>query len=165
MSSLIPEGTPAPDFEADTHDRGRIRLSGFRGRTVVLYFYPKDHTPGCTVEACGFRDVFAALNDLGVVVLGVSKDSVKTHQSFANKHGLPFSLVSDPDGRIISAYGAWKQKSLFGKTALGIRRATFVIGPDGVIRKVFPDVKPAGHAAEVLDAVRRASGSREEGAP
>jgi len=165
MSSLIPEGTAAPDFEADTHDRGRIRLSDLRGRTVVLYFYPKDHTPGCTVEACGFRDVFAALNDLGVVVLGVSKDSVKTHQSFANKHGLPFSLVSDPDGRIISAYGAWKQKSLFGKTALGIRRATFVIGPDGVIRKVFPDVKPAGHAAEVLDAVRRASGSREEAAP
>jgi peroxiredoxin Q/BCP len=154
MSELLKAGTPAPDFEAVTHDRGRIRLSDFRGNVVVLYFYPKDNTPGCTKEACGFRDVFDDLKDLGVVVLGVSKDSVKSHESFAKKYGLPFSLVADPEGEVISKFGAWKQKSMFGKSFLGIRRVTYLIGRDGVIAKVFPDVKPEEHAKEVLEAVR-----------
>jgi peroxiredoxin Q/BCP len=144
------EGQAAPDFTAESNELGTVRLADLRGKTVVLYFYPKDSTPGCTVEACGFRDANAALQAAGVVVLGVSKDSLKSHASFSKKYGLTFPLLSDPQGTLISAYGAWKQKSMFGHTALGIRRCTFVIDREGIVRRVWPDVKAAGHADEVL---------------
>ena len=151
---LLSEGTKAPDFEAASNELGTVRLSDLKGKTVIVYFYPKDQTPGCTVEACGFRDANAQLQAAGAVVLGVSKDSLKSHASFATKQRLNFPLLSDPQGAIITAFGAWKQKSMFGHTALGIRRCTFVIDGEGIIRLVWPDVKASGHAEDVLAYVK-----------
>ena len=148
-------GTKAPGFTAPSSTGKEISLDGLKGKIVVLYFYPKDDTPGCTKEACSFRDVNGELQKMGVVVLGVSKDSMKSHEKFIEKYRLNFPLISDPEGKIISAYGVWKEKSIFGKTALGVNRSTFLIGPDGVIRKIWRGVKVEGHDAQVLDAAKK----------
>ncbi len=152
MESLV--GKPAPDFELPDQHGKPVRLSDFRGRWVVLYFYPKDMTPGCTQEACAFRDNFAEFEREGIVVLGVSADSVRSHQKFAEKYGLPFPLLADESHQVSEAYGAWQQKSMYGKTYWGVARITFIIDPSGVVRHVFPKVSPAGHAQEVLAVLR-----------
>jgi thioredoxin-dependent peroxiredoxin len=149
----LKEGDLAPEFTAATNGGGKLSLSDFRGRNVVLYFYPRDDTPGCTKEACAFRDEFAVFKKKGVVVLGVSTDSAKSHDKFVAKYRLPFTLVSDEDKKIVEAYGAWGQKSFLGRTYQGTFRVTFLIGPDGRIRKIWPAVKPAEHAEEVLAAL------------
>ncbi len=146
---MLAVGAQAPDFSADT-DGGRIQLSELAGKRVVLYFYPKDSTPGCTVEACGFRDAHEEFASKGCVVLGVSADSVRSHSRFSARHRLPFRLVSDSDHAIAEAYGAWRQKTLFGKRYMGIVRSTFVIGADGRIEAVYDRVKVRGHVGEVL---------------
>jgi len=151
----IQAGAKAPEFKAMASTGEEISLSGLKGQTVVLYFYPKDNTPGCVKEACSFRDAQAKLKQAGVKVLGVSKDSLKSHQGFINLFNLNFPLLSDPKGEIISAYGVWKEKSIFGKTALGIERTTFLIDGEGVVRKVWRKVKPVGHAEEVLAEVEK----------
>ena len=151
----MPEiGKKAPDFEAVAHNNQRIKLSDFIGKTVVLYFYPKDMTPGCTMEACSFRDQHPEFEKLDAVVLGVSGDSISRHQTFSEKYQLPFLLIADEDHAIAMAYGVWKEKMLFGKTSLGIERSTFLIDKEGILRKVWRKVKVKGHAEEVLDSIR-----------
>lgn len=150
----LKEDMKAPDFKAVATDGKTYSLGDFKGKIVVLYFYPKDDTPGCTKEACSFRDSEAELKKLGVVVLGVSKDSVESHRKFTDKYHLNFPLLSDPDGKIIEAYGCFKEKSMFGKTALGIERSTFVIDAKGTVRKIWRGVKVDGHSDEVLAAVK-----------
>lgn len=145
-------GASAPDFTADTDD-GPITLSKLRGKSVVLYFYPKDNTPGCTVEACDFRDRHAAFAEEDVVVLGVSPDSVRSHQGFRAKFSLPFRLVADPDRRIAQAYGVFREKTMYGKKVLGIVRSTFVVDPAGKLAAIWDGVKVAGHVDAVLAAV------------
>jgi peroxiredoxin Q/BCP len=149
----LKEADPAPEFSGDTPGAGRISLKEFRGKNVVLYFYPRDDTPGCTKEACGFRDQFAAFKKKGAVVLGVSVDPVKSHDKFAAKFKLPFPLLADEDKKIVQAYGVWGEKSFMGRKYQGTHRVTFLIGPEGRIRKIWPKVKPAEHAAEVLAAL------------
>jgi peroxiredoxin Q/BCP len=129
------------------------QLKAHTGKTVVLYFYPKDNTPGCTVQACEFRDTHAKLTGRQAVVLGVSPDSAKSHANFTTKFSLPFELVPDEDHKIAEAYGVWKEKSMYGRKYMGIERTTFIIAPDGRIQRIFTKVKPAGHAAEVLAAI------------
>lgn len=143
-------GTTAPDFTLPASDGSMVTLSALRGHHVVLYFYPKDDTPGCTTEACSFRDSWHTLEQRGVPVLGISRDSVQSHQKFAEKYGLPFTLLSDEGGEVTEKYGVWGEKSMYGKTYMGIFRVTFAIGPDGVIEHVWAKVHPEGHAAEVL---------------
>jgi peroxiredoxin Q/BCP len=150
-------GDAAPDFALPNQDGETIRLSDQRGKVVVLYFYPKDDTPGCTKEACAFRDLRGAFAEAGAEIFGVSRDSVKSHRKFADKYGLPFSLLADETGEVCRAYGVIKEKSMFGKTALGIERTTFVIDADGRIFRVFPKVKVDGHAEAVLAAVKEAA--------
>src|SRR2546425_3788027 len=146
-------GQKAPDF-AVMNDKGeKVKLSDLKGKKVVLYFYPKDDTPGCTKEACAFRDEFAAFKRKSAVVLGVSVDSVKSHDKFAEKFKLPFTLVSDEDKKIVQAYGVWGEKSFMGRKYLGTYRVTFLIGPDGRIKKIWPKVKPEEHGEEVLAAL------------
>ena len=147
-------GDAAPDFDAVTTDGGRVRLSALQGKHVVLYFYPKDDTPGCTKEACAFRDSHAGFTAAGAVVYGVSADSVKSHVRFTGKFGLPFPLIADEEKKVIQAYGAWGPKTFMGRKYDGIHRVTFHIRPDGRIGHVWPQVKPEGHAAEVLAAIR-----------
>ncbi len=149
----LKEGDPAPDFSAPTNGGGYLSLAELRGKNVILYFYPKDDTPGCTREACAFRDQFAAFKQQGAVVLGVSVDPVKAHDKFVEKYQLPFPLLADTDKQIVQAYGVWGQKSFMGRKYQGIHRVTFLIGPDGRIKKIWPKVKPAEHAAEVLAAL------------
>ena len=150
---MLKEGDPAPAFTAATNGGGKISLADFKGKNVVLYFYPRDDTPGCTKEACAFRDHFADFKQQGVIVLGVSADPVKSHDKFVEKFKLPFSLLADEDKKIVEAYGVWGQKSFMGRKYLGIYRVTFLIGPDGRIKKIWLDVKPAEHAAEVLTTI------------
>jgi thioredoxin-dependent peroxiredoxin len=145
-------GDQAPEFDL-AMAKGRVALRELRGKRVVLYFYPKDDTPGCTKEACGFRDSTAKFEDAGAVVIGVSPDSTAPHDRFAEKYGLPFLLASDPDHATADAYGAWGPKKFMGRSYEGVLRSTFVIDTDGKILRVFPDVKPDGHAEEVLAAV------------
>jgi len=149
----LKEGDKAPDFTAPTGGGGKISLSDFRGKTVILYFYPRDDTPGCTKEACAFRDNFAAIKKKGAVVLGVSVDSEKSHDKFASRFKLPFTLVSDEDKKIVEAYGVWGEKQFMGRKYLGTYRVTFLVGPDGRIKKIWPQVKPEEHAEEVLAAL------------
>lgn len=149
----LKEGDPAPPFTALTQDGQRVSLADFKGKTVVLYFYPRDHTPGCTREACAFRDAFAQLRKRGAVVLGVSVDDVESHRRFAEKHALPFPLLADPDKTIVRAYGVWGAKTFLGRKFQGTHRVTFLISPDGHIRKIWSRVKPDTHAAEVLAAL------------
>ncbi len=147
---MLAAGDPAPDFSAETDGGGQIQLSDLRGQRVVLYFYPRDSTPGCTFEACAFRDAHEQFCAKNCVVIGVSADSIKSHERFSARHHLPFRLVSDPDHTISEAYGAWRQKTLFGRKYMGIVRSTFVIGADGRIEASYDQVKVAGHVGEVL---------------
>lgn len=149
----LKEGDLAPAFAAATNGGGQVSLADFRGRHVVLFFYPRDSTPGCTLEACAFRDEFAALKAKGAVVLGVSVDSVKSHDKFIAKHKLPFMLLADVDKQIVQAYGVWGEKRFMGMKFLGTSRVSFLIGPDGRIKRIWPKVKPTTHAAEVLAAL------------
>jgi peroxiredoxin Q/BCP len=146
-------GAKAPDFTAVAHDGSQVKLSAFKGRPVVLYFYPKDDTPGCTVEACGFRDAHAQFGRHKAVVLGVSPDSPRSHEKFRRKFGLPFTLLADENHALAEKYGAWREKSMYGKRFMGIARSTFVIDRAGRIAKAFTTVKPAGHEQEVLAAI------------
>jgi len=147
------EGSVAPKFTATAHDGSTVRLSALKGQPVVLYFYPKDDTPGCTVEACGFRDAHAAFARHKAVVLGVSPDPAKKHVKFREKYGLPFTLLVDESHAVAEAYGAWREKSMYGRTYMGVARSTFVIDASGRIAKVFTSVKPKGHEQEVLSAL------------
>jgi peroxiredoxin Q/BCP len=149
----LKEGDLAPKFTAITSGAGRISLADFKGKNVILYFYPRDDTPGCTKEACGFRDSFAEFEKKGAIVFGVSVDSVKSHDKFVKKFQLPFTLLADEDKKIVEAYGVWGQKSFMGRKYMGIYRVTFLIGPDGRIKKIWPVVKPEEHTAEVLAAL------------
>lgn len=149
----LQEGDLAPAFSAPTNGGGQLSLAELKGKNVILYFYPKDDTPGCTKEACAFRDHFAEFKRKGAVVLGVSVDPVKAHDKFVEKFKLPFTLLADVDKKIVEAYGVWGQKSFMGRKYMGIHRVTFLIGPDGRIRKLWPKVKPEEHAAEVLAAL------------
>ena len=149
----LKEGDPAPTFTAVTSGGGKVSLADYLGKNVILYFYPRDDTPGCTKEACAFRDHFADFKKKGAVVLGVSTDPVKSHDKFVKKFQLPFMLLADEDKRIVEAYGVWGQKSFMGRKYLGTHRVTFLIGPDGRIKNIWPEVKPAEHAAEVLAAL------------
>jgi len=150
----MPEvGDRAPEFTAMDDSGKLVSLSDFRGKKVVLYFYPKDDTPGCTREACYFRDSFSRLLERGAVVLGVSTDSVESHRRFKEKYNLPFPLLSDPDRKIVTAYGVWNRKSLAGRLGFGVERTTFVIDEEGVITHIFRKVKVDGHVDEVLAAL------------
>ncbi len=152
----ISANQPAPEFTLPDQT-GRLRsLSEFRGHPVVLYFYPKDDTPGCTTQACNFRNDYPAYEQAGVVILGISPDSAQSHTKFAKKFNLPFTLLADEDHKVAEAYGAWGLKKLLGREYMGIFRTTFLIGPDGKILKVFENVKPEGHSAEVLAALKEA---------
>jgi peroxiredoxin Q/BCP len=146
---MLEAGIQAPDFELKNQDDKTIKLSNYKGQFVVLYFYPRDDTPGCTTEACGFRDNLPALKKLKAVVLGVSTDDVETHKKFQVKYDLPFNLLVDTDKTVHQAYGTWVEKSMYGRTYWGAQRATFVVDKEGMIRHVFPKVKPEGHAEEV----------------
>jgi peroxiredoxin Q/BCP len=146
-------GTPAPDFTLHADDGSTVRLSDLRGRNVVLFFYPKDDTPGCTVEAEEFRDAHDRFEAIDTVVLGISPDGVASHQKFKKKFGLPYRLLADEGHTTAEAYQVWKEKSMYGKKYMGIERSTFVVGRDGTIAHVFRKVKPAGHADEVGEAI------------
>ena len=151
---MLKIGDLAPDFELPDGQGGRVRLSAFRGRRVVLYFYPKDQTPGCTQQACELRDRYADLKAAGVVLLGVSPDSAASHGKFAGKHALPFPLLSDEEQAVATAYGVWKEKSMYGRTFMGIERTTFLIDEEGRIAVIWPKVKVPGHGEAVLAVVR-----------
>lgn len=146
-------GDSAPDFALADQNGLTVRLSDFHGKQVVLYFYPKDDTPGCTKEACGFRDDFAEFTKKGVVILGVSPDDPKSHKKFVEKYELPFTLLADTEKTVCQAYDVWKEKNMYGRKSMGVERTTFVIGPDGKIAKVFPKVKVDGHIANVLETI------------
>ena len=150
----VQPGDKAPDFTMPTDGNGTVSLAQLRGKPVVLYFYPKDDTSGCTAEACGFRDSVPDYGKTGAVVIGVSRDSVASHDRFKKKHGLPFILGSDADGKVTEDYGVWVEKSMYGRKYMGIERATFLIDRDGVVRNVWHKVKVPGHVAEVLQAVK-----------
>ncbi|HEY2081398.1 MAG TPA: thioredoxin-dependent thiol peroxidase [Verrucomicrobiae bacterium] len=149
----LKEGDIAPGFSAMTNGGGKISLADLKGKNVILYFYPKDDTSGCTKEACGFRDEFAEFKKRGAVILGVSPDSVKSHDKFVKKYNLPFTLLADEDKKIVEAYGVWGQKVFWGRKYMGVYRVTFLIGPDSRIKKIWPDVKPEEHVKEVLVAL------------
>lgn len=149
MASL--EGNPAPDFSLQGSDGNTHSLKDYRGKTLIIYFYPRDNTPGCTKESCGFRDLKTEFDHLNTIILGVSKDSLDSHDSFITKFDLPFTLLSDPETRMMQSYGAWGEKKLYGKLGIGCIRSTLIIGPDGQVLKHWPKVKKASeHPAEVL---------------
>src|SRR3989304_4092928 len=152
---MVEEGRPAPDFALQDAPGRTVRLRDFRGKSVVLYFYPKDDTPGCTTEACGFRDDYAAYAERDAVIIGVSPDGPAAHAKFAQKYDLPFILLADPDHAVAEAYGVWKEKQQFGRTYWGIERTTFVIDPRGRITRIFRRVRPDGHSREGLEALGR----------
>ena len=151
---MIEEGKPAPDFELSSDAGETVRLSELRGKPVVLYFYPKDDTPGCTTQACGIRDAYGEFEREGAVVLGVSPDDERSHGKFRDKYDLPFTLLADTDHHVAERYGVWGEKKYRGRSYLGVKRWTFVIDADGNVKKVFPDVKPAEHADNVLAVLR-----------
>jgi peroxiredoxin Q/BCP len=150
---VIREGEQAPDFTLESDGGEQVTLSGLRGKPVVLYFYPKDDTPGCTTQACGIRDAYDEFEQVGAVVLGVSPDSVARHVKFKQKYELPFTLLADPEHELADRYGVWGEKKYMGKSYMGVSRTTFVIGADGAIVKVFENVKPLTHAEDVLAAL------------
>jgi peroxiredoxin Q/BCP len=152
---MLKPGSKAPTFSLPSDSGERVSLAGLKGKPVVLYFYPKDDTSGCTVEACEFRDSWPAVKRSGAVVLGVSPDPVGAHQKFKQKYSLPFPLLADEDHAVAEAYGAWGDKSMYGRKYKGILRTTYLIDPEGRIAEVFQKVKPKGHARQVLDAVGR----------
>jgi peroxiredoxin Q/BCP len=153
VSGSVEPGEPAPDFDLATDSGDRVSLASLRGKPVVLYFYPKDDTPGCTTQACGIRDVYADFADRGAVVLGVSPDDEGSHARFKAKYGLPFTLLADPEHRVAEAYGVWVEKERFGKRSMGIERSTFLIDPEGNIARAMRRVSPETHAADVLAAL------------
>lgn len=148
---MVKEGDKAPDFELEGSDGQKHKLGDYKGRQVVLYFYPKDNTPGCTKQACSFRDYNKEIEEKGAVVLGVSGDSLNSHEKFKDKQKLPFVLLSDPKKEVIGRYGSLKEKSMFGKTFLGVSRDTFIIDEEGFVKKIFRKVKPEENAEEVLE--------------
>ena len=150
---MVSEGTAAPDFDLMSDSGEHVKLSDLRGKPVVLYFYPKDDTPGCTRQACGIRDAYDAFEERGAVVLGVSPDDVSSHEKFKRKYGLPFTLLADPGHEVAEAYGVWRERKLYGKLSLGIERSTFVIDADGNLAKIMRRVKPDTHAEKVLEAL------------
>lgn len=150
---MIEEGTAAPEFELTSDTGESVKLSDFRGRPVVLYFYPKDDTPGCTKQACGLRDAYAEYEERGAVILGVSPDSEGSHASFKAKHGLPFTLLADPDRSVAQAYDVWREKTSYGRKSMGIVRSTFVIDGEGTVVRALYGVRPDGHADRVLAAL------------
>lgn len=150
---MLKEKMKAPDFELPDENGAVHKLSDYKGKALVLYFYPKDNTSGCTQEACNFRDDYSAYEKGNVTILGVSKDSIKSHKNFKEKYALPFTLLSDPEHEVIEKYGVWVKKKMYGREYMGIARTTFLIDKDGVIAKVFEGVKPAEHSAEVLEAI------------
>jgi thioredoxin-dependent peroxiredoxin len=147
---MLKENDLAPDFEVPTHDGSRVRLSDLRGQRVILFFYPRADTPGCTVEACEFRDLTPQIEEKGARVLGISPDSVAAVRKFREKFDFPFTLLADEDNAVAEAYGVWGEKSMFGKRYMGVDRTTFLIDAEGHVEKVFRKVKPEGHAKEVL---------------
>ena len=147
---MLKAGEKAPDFTLPDKDGNPVSLAAFRGKKVVVYFYPKDNTPGCTRQACAFRDAYEGFRSADVAVIGISKDSEGSHQKFAEKFDLPFLLVSDPERTAVEAFGVWQEKKLYGKVSMGVVRATFMIDESGVIEKVFPRAKPDTNAAEML---------------
>ena len=149
----VEEGSPAPDFELESDSGERVRLSGLRGQPVVLYFYPKDDTPGCTLQACEIRDSWSDFEERGAVVLGVSPDSVESHEKFRAKYDLPFTLLADPDHEVSELYGVWGEREYAGKKYIGVERSTFLIDADGNLAGVMRGVKPAEHAGDVLAAL------------
>ena len=151
---MLSEGDPAPDFELESDDGETVRLSDLRGTQVVLYFYPKDDTPGCTTQACGVRDAWGEFERAGAVVLGVSPDSVSSHVKFKERYGLPFRLLADSDHAVADEYGVWGEKKFMGRTFMGVSRSTFVIAEDGTLKRVMHDVKPDTHADQVLETLR-----------
>lgn len=147
---MLAEGAKAPAFKLKNDEGVIVSLSDFIGKKVVLYFYPKDNTPGCTTEACDFRDNIKSLRSKGIVVIGVSKDSIESHKKFKEKFELPFMLLADEDKNVLEKYGVWKEKNMYGKKVMGIERTTFIIDEEGKIAKIFPKVKAEGHVTELL---------------
>ena len=152
---VLSEGVKAPEFNLTDSEGNQHRLSDYEGETIVVYFYPKDDTPGCTKEACSFRDAYADFKEAGVEVIGISPDTEQSHKKFANKYDLPFTILSDPDHKVSEAYGVWGLKKYMGREYEGIYRTTFIIGPDGEIKRVFENVKPSDHSQEVLEEVMK----------
>lgn len=152
---MLEKGTKAPDFELLDKDGNSVKLSDFLGKKVVLYFYPRDNTPGCTRQACAFAENFSEFRNLDAAVIGISKDSTASHIKFAEKYSLPFVLLSDPEHKVIEAFGAWQEKKNYGKVSFGTVRSTFVIDENGIIEKVMPKVKPDTNAAEILEYLKR----------
>ncbi len=150
---MVEEGSQAPDFELKSDTGETVKLSQFRGRPVVLYFYPRDDTPGCTKEACAFRDSYDDYLARDAVILGVSRDGEESHQKFKSKYDLPFTLLSDPDHMVAEAYGVWAEKSMYGRKSMGIVRSTFVIAPDGTVTRTMRGIKVPGHSDKVLEAL------------
>lgn len=150
----LKEGQKAPDFIANDQNGNSISLSNFAGKDIILYFYPKNDTPGCTAEACSFRDNYQSLTREGFIVLGVSTDDEKSHLKFINKHNLPFPLIADTDKKIVEAYGVWVEKNMYGKKYMGVARKTFIIGKDGNIRKIIDKVDTKNSSAQVLDLLK-----------
>ncbi len=148
---MLEAGMKAPEFELEDKDGNKVRLSDYYGRKVVLYFYPKDNTPGCTRQACAFAGAYAGFKSMNIAVIGISRDSVSSHQRFAEKYGLPFVLLSDPDRKAIEAYGVWQEKKNYGKVSMGVVRTTFIIDEEGCIEKIMRKVKPDTNAGEILD--------------
>ena len=150
---LLEAGTKAPDFSLPDQDGNTVSLQDFKGKKVILYFYPKDNTPGCTKQACNFGELFPQIREKGAVVLGVSKDSVASHKKFQEKYHLPFTLLSDPELTVIQAYGVWQEKNMYGKKTMGVVRSTYLIDEAGVIVKAFGKVKAAENPRQMLDAL------------
>ncbi|CCL26080.1 thioredoxin-dependent thiol peroxidase [Clostridioides difficile] len=148
---MLSIGTKAPEFTLEDKDGNKVSMSDFKGKKVIVYFYPKDNTPGCTRQACAFRNAYDGFKKEDIQVIGISKDSIKSHQKFAEKHELPFILLSDPDLVAIKAFDVWKEKKMYGKTALGVVRATYIIDENGIIEKVFEKAKPDTNAQEILE--------------
>ncbi len=147
---MLEPNTHAPNFSLKDQNGQIHKLSDYLGRWVILYFYPRDNTPGCTTEACAFRDHFDVLRKMGIEIIGVSKDSITSHQNFTDRFSLPFTLLSDPERKIIQSYGAWREKTFAGKTFMGTHRMTFIINPKGVISKIFENVNPSTHVQEII---------------
>ena len=150
---MVEEGKPAPDFELESDSGERVKLSSLRGKPVVLYFYPKDDTTGCTTQACGIRDAYGEFERAGAVVLGISPDDAASHAKFKEKYGLPFTLLADPEHEVAERYGTWSEKRYNGRTYWGVSRTTFIVAPDGTVAKVMQGVKPDTHADDVLAAL------------
>lgn len=153
---MLEEGKKAPAFTLPNADGKKISLKDFNGKKIVLYFYPKDMTSGCTQEACDFRDAFPDFSKVNAVVLGVSPDPINSHKKFAEKHELPFELLSDENKEVVEKYGVWKEKSMYGKKYMGVERTTVIIDENGKVKKIFPKVKVNGHVEEVLQAIKEA---------